>query len=439
MSIANKILKMKSIPKLYKIVTNNSNSSIPFQSGTISVEYSYSFPIEELHEIIIYRIKSYSEIEIIEEELERLYERFENAKTIIEEKSISEAVEKFEEKIKTIENGDYLMQFLCETNPLIEEYLSMGYISENISFVSDKAEEKTEKVVNLGERKSYISDIVERYLEIISRYVEIDVTRKINTDVDECIGCGYNMSEVYIDEAGEQICTECRMVRYKYNMAGHKGIKSFTGSRMYDVQVTFRRELLQFQGKEKVHIPEEVYDLLDKRFQSIGMPPVAKIKMMKLNEYGKMPDTSLNLLDDGLQCIGYPSLYKHANKIGKKLWGWVLHDLQELTPVIMKDFNEWQVHFPYVDKGGRTSNTCSQARLLQHLRHRDIHVSFDDFKLPGMSSLIANEQIFRQMCEKSGRTYKPMFPNHSVINKDHGITLVTNDGIRVFLSGDDRD
>jgi len=435
MSIASKILKMKSNTSLSNFVNINSGSAIPFQSGVIIIEYSYSYPIDEMNKIIIQRIKSYGEIDI-EEDLELLYERLERALNIIEENSIKETIKTLEEKKRKIEDGEYLKDFLNETKSLLKEYSLAGLVSENISFMSDKAEDKTEKVINLDERKARISDIIERYFNVVARYVDIQVIRKINTDVNECVGCGYNMSEVYIDEGGEQICPDCRTVRYKYNMAGHKGIKSFTGSRMYDVQVTFRRELLQFQGKEKVHIPEEVYDLLDKRFQSIGMLPAKELKKTKLDEFGKIPNTSLELLDDGLQCIGYPSLYKHANKIGKKLWGWKLHDLQELTPLIMKDFNEWQVHFPYVDKGGRTSNTCSQARLLQHLRHRGVNVCFSDFKLPGMSSLIANEQIFRQMCERSGRVYNPLFPNHEIVNKDSGITLVIDGGTRVFLSGD---
>lgn len=436
MSAASTYMRKYSTNNHFKSVVSTREKIPPYQNGPIKVEYSYSYPIDELQNIVISRIKSPFELNLIEEQFIELEERHKTASTIIDRKSTEDAMNKLKEKAKSILDGKYLKKFLSETKPLLKEYFDLGPVHENISFISDEAEEITEKVFNIDKKTAQVSDIVDRYLNAVSKYVDIQVNRKINSDINECVGCGYNMTEVYTDESGEQSCPKCHTIRYKFNLAGHKGIKNFSGSRVYDVQVTFRRELLQLQGKERVHIPEEVFEMLDHRFQSLGMVPAAEIRKLEPDEYGKTPGTSLALLNDGLQSIGYPSLYKHANKIGKKLWGWKLLDLQELTPIIIKDFNLLQVHFPYVEKQGRSSNICSQVRLLQHLRYRGVNVCLTDFKLPGMNSLIANERIFRQMCLRAGfKDYKPLFPNYDDSSQDVGIAMLTKENMVVYLLG----
>lgn len=43
------------------------------------------------------------------------------------------------------------------------------------------------------------------------------------------------------------------------------------------------------------------------------------------------------------------------------------------------------------------------------------------------------------MCERAGFDYKPLFPNRDQMTNDVGITMVTKDGIEVYLTGMDEE
>ena len=243
---------------------------------------------------------------------------------------------------------------------------------------------------------------------------------------DKCIACGSDMTDVVVGEAGEQVCPNCITPRHAYNLSGHQGIKKNKEQRRYDVITTFIRELIQFQGLEKVFVDPEVYDKLDKYFTSIGLPSAEVIKTLPLDEYGKRQHTSLQTLLEGLKAIGYNTLYKNANIIGKNLWGWQLHDLKDKISIIIDDFNLIQKQYPKIDRQGRSSNICSQHRLLQQLRLRGIVVSVDDFKLPGRGALEDSEDIWRKMIELTDFPYIPLFPNKISLGDECKIKVCSN-------------
>ncbi len=231
------------------------------------------------------------------------------------------------------------------------------------------------------------------------------------------------MTDVFTDESGEQVCPECQTPRYTFQLTGHKGVNMCTDPRRYDVITTFRRELLQFQGKEKVYVSDEVYEKLNQHFMSLGMPSADEIRRRPLDEFGKTLGTNLNALLEGLKETGHPSLYKHANKIGSKLWGWKLHDLKDLTMAIVQDFIDIQKQFPHVEKK-RSSNICSQHRLLQQLRLRDVKVTLSDFKLPGLTALLESEEIYKKMVERTHHPYLPLFPEQETLTAGEGFLIV---------------
>lgn len=407
-------------------------------NAPIEIKYSCNFPIDYLHGCIIEKISNrvgLDELVLKRNELILSLRRYLN---YIEQTKINTAIAELDEKINDLISGELLKKYLEKAEPLINEYLNMNFYVEEISFVSDVAEDCTNSFSNINDEKARRIDVIERFLSVAGEFVKLDVIRDIDTQMNFCIVCDCDMKDVPINENGEQTCPECSTVRYAQAMAGHKGIKSHQPNRGYDVVTTFKRELFEFQGKCKPNIPAIVYTRLIEYFATNPkFPTREEILAMECDEYGKKPFTSVDLLVKALYEIGFPSLYKKVNRIGRDLWGWKLHDLQDINIAIINDFEELQKHFPHVDKKGRTSNVCSQHRLLHHLRMRGVKVAITDFKLPGKDALLASEEIIRQMIIRAGKEYTPLFKDLERVGEINGIVLVNNKtGDKIYYTND---
>lgn len=403
-------------PKLEAIITDD----------IINVEYCLDYPIDRLHQIIIEKITHHVGMRSLVERRTVLEEKLRDYCTRIEQSKILREIGEIDNGIEGYRTNRTLCEYIEEAEPLVEEYLSLTQYVEEISFVLDIAEEHGEKMANVTGQKARRVDIIQRYFKVAGKYAKMEIMRTIDTRMTICIICDFDFEgkDVPISETGEQVCPGCNSIRYAYCMAGHKGVKNASSNRGYDVLTTFKKEGVEFQGLGKPYIDPETFELLDKHFQSIGLPSSEEIKNLTPDEFGLMPGTSLDLLVEGLNAIGHPSLYKKANRIARDLWGWKLVDFQDIWPVIILDFIELQGYYPHVDKKGRTSNICSQHRLLQHLRLRDINVHMKQFKLPGPEALLASEDIWKQMCIKAGREYKPLFGEREKVGDISGIVIV---------------
>lgn len=407
----------------------------------IDIKYSCNFPIDYLHGCIIEKISNrvgLDEMVLKRNELIVSLKRYLN---YIEQTKISVSIAELDTKINDLISGELLKKYLERAEPLVMEYLSMNFYVEEISFVSDTAEDCTNSLSNISDEKARRIDVIERFFAVANEFIKLDIIRDIDTQMNFCITCDSDMRDIPINENGEQTCPVCSTVRYAQAMAGHKGIKSHQPNRGYDVVTTFKRELFEFQGKCKPNIPPIVYTKLIEYFAANPkFPSREDILAMECDEYGKKPFTSVDLLVKALYEIGFPSLYKKVNRIGRELWGWWLHDLQDLNSAIIDDFTELQKHFPHVDRRGRTSNVCSQHRLLHHLRMRGVKVAITDFKLPGKEALLASEEIIRQMIIRAGKEYTPLFKDLERVGDINGIVLVNNKtGDKTYYTNDKTD
>lgn len=411
------------------------NKLIPphIEDKPITIEYDKNYQIEFIHYEIIKRLENNIGVYEQEKKIEQLRLALGRINTIIEQKTILRQIKEIERDIDFTTSGDKLEAYLDESHDIVSEFISLGPYIETISFDRDEVEETEGAPVDICNDDIERLNVIERYIKVAKKYAVINAIRITNTPTDKCINCGTDMSDIAVGEAGEQVCPECQTTRHAYNISGHQGIKKNTDPRRYDVALTFKRELIQFQGLEKVYIPNEVYQMLTDHLIDIGLPPPEVIKELPLDEYGKREGTSLKVLIEGLKAIGYNSLYKHANLIGKTLWGWKLHDLKELTPLIMEDFNVIQKQFPRIDKDSRSSNICSQHRLLQQLRLRGVKVAVTDFKLPGAEALEASEEIWRRMIERTDYPYIPLFPEKTYLGHVGTIQIENeDDDVEIF-------
>lgn len=372
----------------------------------IVIKYSNDYQIHILHEQIINRLKSQVDADELKIKLNELI-RTPPEDTIIGIKCRKKEIDDLNAMIASYTSGEKLNSYLEETGPIVDEYLSLGQYVEVIDFT-----EETEVSSHMSNNSYSRLMIIDNYFKILSKYVKVDVYREDTIKDDTCAVCGGKLIGMSYDEANDdKYCIECDSISTQSeSLTYNEGVKSHVTSNKYDVLITYKRELKQFQGIEKIDLPKNLYSDLDTHFLSLGFPPGEEIRKRPVDEFGKTEGTSLSALCNALSAIGYSSLYKHANKIGKEYWGWKLHDLEKIMPLLINDFIVIQREFPFVKKK-RSSNICSQHRVFHQVRLRNVNVCTSDFKFPGLEALLDSEYIWKQMVERTNLyPYIPTFP-----------------------------
>lgn len=404
--------KKKKSPAKFKLIATNE---------PIEIRYKHSYQIDYIHSEIIRRLEAKVGVAELVEEVKKLGSTLQNKQTIIDYNSVLEDIKKLMEEIEYISSGRKLKDYLSMSERLIYEYSELPYYVEYISIDDD--ENVNSDMLSDEEIKRL--NIIENYFEVAKKFAPINAIRDVQNEGNGCINCSYNLINVKISDDGLQECPRCGESTYAFSMTGYKGSKSTSGNRCYDVENTYRREMLQFLGEGKVHIPDDLYEKLEEYFISQRFRPSEEIKKLPLDIYGKRIGTSLVQLNEALKAIGYPSFYKHANKIGKHYWGWKLHDeLLDQMSILMQDFRETQKHINSIDKCGRSSNVCSQSRLMYQLWYRDVVVAPTDFKLPGDEALRVSEFICKQLFAKAGFKFRPLFPEEDINLDKKGFLLI---------------
>lgn len=392
-------------------------------NSLIEVRYNKTVAIDYIHMEIIKRLDSKVGLEELRSERMSLERSLNVIHTLTSERNIRDRIAEIDRGIEFIDSGSKLDEYLSLTEEIILEFIELPPLIQFITVEDDTFNQLTEDdIIRMS--------IIDRFFEIAKSYAPIKVIRENVINKDCCINCNFSLINVHISEEGQQECPRCNNIICVFSMAGHKGIKSGGGNRCYDVTNTYKREILQFIGESRVDIPDDVYRKLRLYFRKKKFPEPEVIKTLPLDKYGKRKYTSLIILHDALKEIGYPSLYKHANKIGKEFWGWKLHtELKDMIPLLLEDFKYTQKFFPLIDKGSRTSNMCSQHRLLRQLMHRDVCVAITDFKLPNDEALLASERMWKQLCELSSIEYKPLFDNINTREIRKGFAIVKSEEV----------
>lgn len=363
---------------------------------TLSVSYVNDFNLIKVHETILRKLKAESnQLTQLKSDLSYELDAIQKPQTIIERNKSISKITHIREEMEAIQSGSKVEKYLDKAAPLIEEYKRIVPQKKKIDFTCKNVEELEEGEENDPKYRKKIR-LIDRYLYLAKNYINITVVQR-KKNVNKC-GCGYDLTDVPIDNFGTQVCPECETERYIIGFNLYKS-DTLASRNDYSDRDNFEKALMRYQGKQVDKIPDTLFGDLDKYFASRGKATSEKIKSRSLNERGRKTGTDLPMLYKALLATGYSSLYEDANLIAHRYWGWKLPDVTHLESIIMEDYEKTQRIYNMLQKE-RSSSLGTQFRLFKHLELRGHPCSIGDFKVVKMRESVEHHNaMWREMCE----------------------------------------
>lgn len=327
----------------------------------------------------------------IEGEIDREKAKMNTTMSGIQYKMIRNKIKELGEILQRISGKPGLDEYEKNTRELLTRYRNLGCHTTTVIF--DLGAEIIKNNID-----PVRIDTIQKYLDIASKFVGVDVFRVANTS-PICPSCDKDMTKT---ESGT-VCKNCNISLpdiVKPTIADSVII----GKNNYKDRDTFIKTIQRLEGKETTKIPEIIFKDLDDHFSSLGLPTGKEVREMNLSKTDINP-ISKKMLARGLRAKGHSHYYENINLIGHIYLGWQLPDYTGLYDRLMKDYDDTQIIYEQLRNEGfveGTSSINSQVRALAHLRHLGVECDLDDFKLSENRDTLGGydrtlEEMFRRM------------------------------------------
>lgn len=318
--------------------------------------------------------------------------------TVLMRKKTLESIKAVEDEIKQIESNERIYNYELKVNNILEQYKNLNREIKTLNFEESKTQNfdsNTKKRLNL----------IDKFLEIASEYIEIDVTRKVDQS-NICICCNTSLDKIVPNEDGVircpnlKCCAEYNTIMLSKNSKESKIVCSFED----DSIDNFLRAFIRYQGLQPEQPEESLYKELDDYFIKHNRPSGAEIRKLPLNSRGRRGDTNHKMLWNALSYIGKSEYYEDVNLIGHIYWGWTLPNVMHLKDRIIDKYIKTQRVFYQIppEERGRISSLGTQYRLWRHLQLEGHECYMDEFKIAeNPESLRIHNKLWKMMCEKA--------------------------------------
>ena len=390
------LLKSKVIDKSEK------NFEINVNLDCITGSYTNDLNILELNECVLKIIEHVKRKNLEHLERTKIEETYKiSGKQYAIERSHSiELLKNIEKEMKEYDQNIKRIEYIGKVNNILHDYKNLGTLKKYVTFGKGQDNNTTEDINTKINRLS----LIEKFLDITKKYVNINIYRKSVTK--GCILCGYDISEIESIENENIICPNCNteitdIVRFKNET--NNSLKKYTSN--YEGRLNFMNELHRFQGRPiKSKIPNNLTELLDSHFIKKGLPIGNIIK----NNSNLLKDTSKDLMYVSLKAIGLSSLYKDINLVCNLYWGYDLLNLENLESLIMDKYDT-------IDKvledlrDDRSSSLNTQYELWWILSSLDYPCIASDFKIPKTPDIFQyHEKKREEICKILNWKYVPL-------------------------------
>ena len=387
--------------------TNNNKETYIIEEipNKITGVYNEDYNIIYVDEIIRKKLQQekYTHVQCLKNRLKTLDNMIMKPQTYLMRNRTIDNINKLKQEISQIESGERLRIYNNKVNDILAKYRKFnGKVKTVIFDIEDN-----EKYEEMGEDVRSRIALIDKFLDIASEYIQVDVIRINNKPSDVCIGCGTSLVNVATNENGTIRCPneECQTEHNAIILTklAKDGSRINTVANTDDESIdNFLRAFTRYQGLQQDRPDDSLYEELDNYFLRHDRPSGEEIRSLPLNDRGRRGDTNHKMLWNALSQIGRSEYYEDANLIGHIYWGWVLPDVSKYKETIINHYNKTQKVFYQIplEERCRTSSLGTQYRLWRHLQLVGHECYMDEFKIAeNPESIRTHNKLWRVMCE----------------------------------------
>jgi len=264
-------------------------------------------------------------------------------------------------------------------------------------------------------------DETEKFVNSIKNSIK-NIVKKQKVNICKCINKDENKIEQTVENGCQIVCGECGMV-YNSNFTDNVTFYDYSRVNMtqkyhYEKKCHFRDTINQYQGKQNKHIPQSVYDNLEKMLEMHGLLNKEDPESSQSGEFISHPNSGLKYekvtkqhIRTFLKEIEKSKYYEDTQLIFSQLTGKSKPDISKYEKELYDDFDKLVKVFVSI-KGiscYRKNFLNSHYVLRQLLLKQGIRVPYSDLNtLKTHSRLREHDEIYKQCCELLNWEFHPM-------------------------------
>jgi hypothetical protein len=238
--------------------------------------------------------------------------------------------------------------YIMESTEIIEKYKKILQKPIVFSFIGKRENKQSEK-----------KELIQKYIQFASKYINLDKHK--NTILlpvqqnNKCTNCSsINFQKI----ENQEICVDCgKVTQLSSTNSSYKDSEriNMTAKYTYDRKVHFKDCINQYQGKQNVTIPPEVYTNLIKQFESHRLLEKSRDKYTR---FQKITKKHIFLF---LKELGYSKHYEDVILIHSVLTGKPPDNISYLEPKLLEDFD---ILVSQYDKKYKKNNKLSRKNFI---------------------------------------------------------------------------
>ena len=311
--------------------------------------------------------------------------------------SLEKARDELQVYIKDLTTQKQLYFYIMETVTFIEQYKEILKVPVKVSFIGKLVKNDKEKL-----------KIIENYMEIASKYVDIEFEKSKPQKVS-CPNC-FNKKEFDIIDVNTYICTKCyaRQTVMKHN-SSYTDIDrvNISCKYTYDRKVHFRDCINQYQGKQNSTIHQKIYDDLEIQFERHHLLHGGK----ETNKEIKFKDVTKNHVLIFLKELGYSKHYENVHLIHYNFTGIKPDDISYLEEQLLDDFDVltdlYDKKFKHINRKNFINTQYVLFQLLRRHRHPCKKEEFIILKT--IDRKFFHDEICKELFEELGWNHSPFY------------------------------
>lgn len=287
--------------------------------------------------------------------------------------------------------------YLTESIPIIENYSQILKTPVKANFLGKLPKNDKKKL-----------KLIREYMEIASKYVDIDMTPYSNQDPNKikCPDCP-NTKDFDILENNVYVCTRCYVQHtVQKHSSSYNDIDrvNISAKYMYDRKIHFRDCMNQYQGKQNCTIHPKIYKDLEEQFKLHSLL-VGNETLPKHERFKKITKNHILMF---LKELGYSKHYENVHLIHYNFTDIKPDDIGYLEEQLLDDFDVLVSLYDkkYKDVIKRKNFINTQHVLYQLLRRHKHQCNREDFVI--LKTI--DRQFFHE--DTTGELFKELSWNH---------------------------